>query len=44
MARGRNWEAWGIKEETEAGIVDRLENIQIGELKHRASENTYFLS
>lgn len=34
----------GIKEETEAGTVDRTEMIQIGQLKHRASENTYFLS
>lgn len=37
--RGRNLEDGGIKEVTEVGTVDRIEDVQIGELKHRA----YFL-
>lgn len=39
---GRNLEDKGIKEVTEAGTVDRVEDVQIGELKYRALENTDF--
>lgn len=42
MAREKNLEDMDIKEITEAGTLHGVADVQIGELRYRALENTCF--